>query len=433
MADALLPIVHTDTVPVLDKLTSALSLPRDVVASADEILRAWEQLPRFVGQIPAAERNELHARMCVAIAAGLFDAAINYAWNAAVLKLRQRVREFGINVVSQVISKQFSEQDLGNLQDSELLDLCLRLNLISQEAFKFLDQCRDIRNHFSAAHPPLGALDDSELLAFLNRCTKYALAKTTNPKGVDLAAFIRSLKGGPFGTQQLGEWANRIQSTHAAQRRTIASTIHGIFCDPNVSGDARNNCIDVAGAVAATFDDETWSELISRHSDYAAHGDGPKQAASRQFFEKLHALARLGDAERHAIVANACNQLMASHLAMNNFYNEPPFAKRLEEITTNMAVPDTAKQGYVETVCACAVGNGYGVSWAAEPHYQAMIRNFSPREVEIMFELAKSESRFGSRVQGGGSQAQRFAKLVGLLNPQSIPVKNRREYSDWVR
>ena len=54
----------------------------------------------------------------------------------------------------------FDEQKLNEMKDAELLNLCLNFNLISEEAFFFLDQCRNIRNNFSAAHPSISLIDD---------------------------------------------------------------------------------------------------------------------------------------------------------------------------------------------------------------------------------------------------------------------------------
>jgi hypothetical protein len=67
--------------------------------------------------------------MCVAVATGLFDSAINYAWNAAVIELRSKVRRFGLSVVPQIIGEPFDEAALLDLKDADLLQLCLEIVL----------------------------------------------------------------------------------------------------------------------------------------------------------------------------------------------------------------------------------------------------------------------------------------------------------------
>ncbi|KST66217.1 hypothetical protein BC008_24915 [Mastigocoleus testarum BC008] len=45
--------------------------------------------------------------MCVAVSVGLFDSAINYTWNASILKLREKVKNFGLPIVAQILQKDF--------------------------------------------------------------------------------------------------------------------------------------------------------------------------------------------------------------------------------------------------------------------------------------------------------------------------------------
>jgi len=58
-----------------------------------------------------------------------FDGAINYAWSATILHLRDRVRGFGLPVVASTLQKDFEDRHLIELQDSELLGLALKLGL----------------------------------------------------------------------------------------------------------------------------------------------------------------------------------------------------------------------------------------------------------------------------------------------------------------
>jgi hypothetical protein len=213
-----LPAIAGSTAPMLAALCEALGSPRNVLAADDQIEHAWANLPRLLARIPPQHRNETLVRMCVAVATGLFDSAINYAWNAAIVELREKVRRFGLAVVPQVIGKPFDEAALLDLKDADLLQLCLNLNLISEEGYFLLDQCRDIRNNFSAAHPVVGTLDEHEFINFLNRCAKHALTNERNPVGVDIQSFIDALKAGRFSRDQLDTWRMRVSQTFEAQR-----------------------------------------------------------------------------------------------------------------------------------------------------------------------------------------------------------------------
>ncbi len=74
-----LPALPEKVMPAINELVESLGIPREVLASDEEIEYAWKDLPRELKQIPPELRGELIARMCVAVSTGLFDGAVNYA------------------------------------------------------------------------------------------------------------------------------------------------------------------------------------------------------------------------------------------------------------------------------------------------------------------------------------------------------------------
>ena len=247
--------------------------------------------------------------------------------NATILHLRQRMRDFGLPVVSQILQQKFEEDDLIDLQDNILLDLCLKLDLITEDGWFFLNQCRETRNNFSAAHPAIGKINDRELIIFLNRCTRYALTDESSLIGIDFNEFMSAIKGGRFTSAQSDKWVDRFDATHEPQRQLLFGTLHGIYCDPASAEQARLNAIDLCEAYKNKFTAAIESDLIDRHSDYIAKGDTQRHSASQQFFENLSLLALLKDSERHSVISSAVSQLWNVHLGMNNFHNEPPLQR----------------------------------------------------------------------------------------------------------
>lgn len=427
-----LPALPQTVLPAIGQLTEALGIPRDVLASDEEIAYAWRDLPRELRNIPIEIRGELIARMCVAVSAGLFDSAVNYSWNASILHLREKIKNFGLPVVAQILQKDFEEKHLLDLQDSQLLDLCVKLNLVSEDGFFFLDQCRNIRNNFSAAHPTIGTLNDREFTTFLNRCVKYALADSASPRGIDIGAFISAVKGARFTDGQCSVWVERLDATHDAQRELVFGMVHGIYCDPATAEPARLNTLDLCGAYKEKFTAAIRSDLINKHSEYLAKGDAPRHIASQQFFERLGLLNLLNESERHTIISKSIERLWTVHQGVNNFYNESPFAERLEQLSEQGALPETVQEAFVQTVVGCYIGNGYGVSWAAESFYVSMIQAFSPREISMMIRLPNSNSVVGQRIKGGGSCRQRFIQALNLIDASSVPNSVQVEYEKLI-
>lgn len=429
-----LPSLPATILPAIASLTAALGIPRTVLASDEEIEYAWHDLPRELREIPPQLRGELIARMCVAVSAGLFDGAMNYIWNAAILQLRTKIRNFGLPIVAQILQADFEEKHLLELQDSRLLELCLKLNLVDEDGFFFLDQCRDVRNNFSAAHPTLGTVNDREFTTFLNRCVRYALADASSPKGVDIAAFISAIKGARFNANQNGVWVQRLSETHDAQRQMLIGMVHGLYCDPNTSEPSRLNALDICGVLKEGFTAALRSDLVNKHSEYAAKGDEPRHTASLQFFEKLGLLTLLNESEQHAVFYRAIDRLWTVHNGANNFYNEPPFAERLLELSRQGAVPETVQEQFVQVVVCCNIGNGYGVCWAACPSYEQIIRAFSPREIATMIRLASTPATtLGRRVSSVTSCRDRFKQTLALIDPASVSSGVKAAYDQFLK
>jgi len=432
--DVNLPALPNTVLPAISELTEALGIPREVLASQEEIEYAWRDLPRELREIPGDLRGELIARMCVAVSTGLFDGAMNYIWNAAILQLRQKIRNFGLAVVAQIQQSDFEEKHLLELQDSRLLDLCLKLNIIDEDGFFFLDQCREVRNNFSAAHPTMGTVNDREFTTFLNRCVRYALADSSSPRGVDIGAFISAVKGPRFNNHQCQIWVQRLTETHDAQRQMLVNMVHGIYCDPATAEPARLNAIDICNDLSGAFTSSIKSDLINSHSDYVAKGLEDKHTASLQFFEKLGLLGLLNESEQHVVLSRAIDRLWNVHNGMNNFYNEPPFAERLLEVTQQGAVPETIQDHFVQTVACCRVGNGYGVSNAAVPYYDQMIQGFSPREVATLIRAAvDNTSTIGRRLSNNGSCRRNFKAALELIDPASVSNSVKADYDRLTR
>lgn len=429
-----LPAIVDSTVSTLSNISKVIGVPRSVFPSDEEIQQAWSALPRHLMHLPNDQRNENIARLCVATANGLFDASINYIWNQTISALRQKILVFGLDVIKQLLQKEYDEEKINELKDAELLDLCHSLSIISEEGFFLLDQCRDIRNNFSAAHPKVGNIDDTELIGFINRCVKYALSGDNDLVGINLNEFITTIKRQRCSSEQINEWVDRIKSTFEAQRNLIFKTLIGVYVDPASSEESRLNVLKIAKALSNILTARNISDFIDRYSDYKAKGLDQKVSGAQDWFEKLGLLSELHTSEQHSIISSACRKLMGVHLAWDNFYNEPPFAERLLEISKQMAIPKSAQEEYVATVLTCAVGNEYGISRNAIEYYNKMIQNFSSKEIDFMFSaLTNKNYQLYNRVKSYPTCKKRYNNLFKLIQKESVPNSKLHIYNQYIQ
>lgn len=426
-----LPVIVENKYPTIEEIVKALGVNRDILAPDDEIQDAWNSLPSVLKKVPKDKLSKGLVKMCVSVSVGLFDSAINYVWNSSIIELRNKVKNFGLNIVGQLLSKNdFDESKLNDLKDSELLDLCLKLNLITEDGFFFLDQCREIRNNFSAAHPTIGEIDNHEFINFSNRCIKYALSNENNPVGIHISEFLNILKNSKFSQEQQSMWIEKLSKTHDAQKEMLFSTLHGLYCDKDSSEETRVNSLNLCKAFKDSFSPNVKSNLIVQHQNYIAKDNKDKHRASQMFFEQLGILNLLSESEHHSLISNSCKRLMQVHLSIDNFYNEPPFAERLLELSKAGSIPQTAQEEFVETIVSCAIGNAYGVSAKALVYYERIIQNFSPKEISIMLDSYTSKNSIGKKVASYQRCKNSFKRLVELFDSSSIPISFQKIYDD---
>lgn len=209
--------------------------------------------------------------------------------------------------------------------------------------------------------------------------------------------------------------------------------LHGIYCDSGSSEQTRLNSIDIFSTFKEDFTSNTISELLNRHYEYQVKDKKDKYIASQQFFEKLGLIGYFTEIEKHNIVSKACSRLMSVHQAYDNFYNEPPFAEGLFELTKANEVPETAKEQFVRTVVTCYVGNHWGQCRVALGNYTEMIKNFSPEEIEIMLKLEESNSVVANRIKSHSNCKKLYKEAVKLINEDSIPVSLKVKYLNIIK
>ena len=153
------------------------------------------QFPRQLQRIlPLREVNFISA--CAGVATGLFDSAINYAWNSAIIELRERFDGSASTSyhrsMAAVLMRRFDRA-----QGCNFLSLCLKLNLITEDGFFMLDQCRPCETTSPQPIQPWGA---SMMLSFSfpQPLRDVCSLDERNPKGVDTQALLKAVKAGRF-------------------------------------------------------------------------------------------------------------------------------------------------------------------------------------------------------------------------------------------
>jgi hypothetical protein len=400
--------------------------------NAPERIQHLERLPSkplnwdpIINAIRPECRGPYLERAKVAAEAGLYDAAVLYFWNESMNDLRRKVMSYGIEYFPYQQGRHITGEDSlrENVNDYELIEGCYQLGIISKEAWFFLQQCREIRNQYTAAHLSDSQIDPLEAQNFIKNCVKYVLTHELPSPGFSIRNFMERLRNADV-SQMLGEIEAGIKDQASEIRKALLNRLFDEYIDTACSSMLRSNIELVAPLVWEKVDDEGKLELGQR---YVRVRVGPSQDAALlafNFFKVVGGISAIPDAYRRPIFENYAKALITAHFEANNFRKEGPRAEDLLELRFD--VPKDAAQVYTKAVILSFLGNTYGHCWKADETNRTMLSHFNIHCVGATIKLLDTD-RDVQQTLTSKLPIQRLKELVKiLLDHPVLPAHEKR-------
>lgn len=393
----------------LHQYLEMLNLPSEnVLVEPEERLDVLNNLPRVVSHLtPELRSNSMYiSKFVAACGAGLFDAALNFLWNETVINLRGKVIRFDMDYfLNSVVTDSKrratfkNEEDLNKIDEWELIKGCKDTGIITEIGYKHLDYIRDMRNHASAAHPNHNDLDGLQLSSWLQTCIKEVLAKEPEGPVLEVKRLINNLRNNKLSKKDLPPIRSNIEMLPTDLVDSTIRAVYGMYTDPQLDVQIRNNLKIVAPSLWSNCSDESKKNLGLKYAMFSANADLDRKNLAHEFLQFVEGLAYLPKEQIVLDMNQALDNLLHVHNGHNNFHNEPPHARLLAAyVPTTGEIPDLVLEKYVKVVTMCAIGNGYGVSDAANTYYKVLINRFLEMHIVHFVRLIK-DSDVNSRLQ----------------------------------
>lgn len=411
---------------IVSSITNLLTIPRNALPSNDDINYVLQLLPRELKKVPKRLINQSTVKACVAASVGLFDSAIIYIWNNVIDELRKKVQAFGYEMIKYIssstnISK--SKDDgkfLKEMKDKDLLELCYQLNIINDEGYFYLDKCRETRNQASVAHPTVINIDETETINFISKCCKYGLSDKQETEGINMKDFISSIQNQNADIELFKELAEKISKTFDSQKELIVKILFSKFVDSSESSHVRNNSLQLSLLLKKSITDKMITDLVKKYTKIKFTNKKEDAANSRKYFEKMGLLNYLESSEQITIFKKAIDNLLSTHNDINNFYNEPPFAEHLYEVSLQISpIPNIIIDQYIDICLQCFIGNDYGYSWQASSYCENMLENLTPKGINNLLNKL-TQSSYINEINSKPWKKEQIAKLYNYYTKSSI-------------
>lgn len=371
-----------------------LNLPTtDVVTEVCEREFVYSNLLFVFGALEEKPQNQLYlSRFVHACADGLFDAALNYLWNATVEVLRQKVIEYDIVYFYDLVysdaklRKNYKgESDITKVSESELLQGIKQMDFINDTEYQQLMHINYMRNWSSAAHPNRVTLDGPTLISYLNQCFKIVFNMQVSSFSLQISTLLRDIKSRKLDTTELNTRRQIMIDLPRDKANGLIQGFFGIYTDDIVSQDTMENIHALAPTLWTVVDEPVKTKIGLNYAQIKINGTTQESYRAEAFLEVVKGKAYIPDIFRVAEIDSILDELQNAHKSGGNFYSEPVVVQQLILVTSNIGVsiPKEVKFKYVTTLVNCFLTNGFGEAWNAQPYYLDLINNFTKEEAEL--------------------------------------------------
>lgn len=370
------------------------------------------------------------SKFIAATASGLFDAALNYLWDETIYELRKRVAQYDLAYFYDVAvgnstekrKKLNTEDDLQKVEDSDLIKGANEIGLVSDLGFRHLDYVRYMRNWASAAHPNQNQITGLQLISMLETCIVEVINLPLSNVVVEIKRLLANIKSNKISKEEASQIAVFFAGLTQEKANALAAGLYGIYTQLDTTPQTRQNIQLLIPLLWDMVDENTRNEFGIRYARFVATNDQDRQKLAREFLDVVSGAKYLPEGVRVVEIGTAIDNLLAAHRGVNNFYNEPAFARQLQrQVGETGKVPKEINIKYVLCLVEVFLTNGNGITWYAEPTYIEMLNQFDSTQASIAV-FSFVTKNISSRLQFPLCQKQ-FRRLVDLMRDKvTIPV-----------
>lgn len=420
----------------------------NIFVGVPERVRVFENLNGVIAKIDDLSiiKNSFYlSKYLAATASGLFDAALNYLWDETILQIRKRVSMYDLEffydntVGGEKRAKFRDENDLIYLQDSELIRGAKEIGLISDIGFQHLEFINYMRNWASAAHPNQAEITGLQLISWLETCIREVITLPINAIATRIKELLSNLRRNRIDESEAEQISHFFQNIPKDQSHNLALAFFGIYTREETEEQLKQNIQLLLPNLWEVLSEDAKNELGLKYADFVAHGVSNQKKLGREFLEVVGGQGYIPADLRAIEISTALDNLMRSHRGMNNFYNEPAFARELKRVVGDYSnIPKAIENKYVENLVEVFLTNGHGVASSANPIYHELISGmnselaekafmtFTDDEIKskLRFDLCKRKFMELTEIVKGIISSKAFIEFIDNVFSHKVPLEH---------
>ncbi|EDP4964733.1 hypothetical protein FXA47_03895 [Campylobacter jejuni] len=409
----------------LNELVQKLGIPIDVFQNYNDRIIVIVNLENILSRIEKHKLQQANyiSKFMASISVGLFDAALNYLWNETILNIRNKIIQYDISYFLEQSSlnennkRQIkSDEDLSKLTDFDLLKGVKEIDLLSETGYKKLNYIREMRNEMSAAHPNNNALNAYDMLSHLQTCIDEVICSKESEIAIKVKKFLGNIKKNSLSELEIIEIGAFIENQSDKKINALALGLFGIYTDENTANFVIDNIDALYPYIWNNLKDEIKYKIGIKIAEYSANGDNNRSAKGKELLKNVDdGMSYLCKEHKIVELKKKLENLINAHNAYDNFYKEPYYAKKIENLVgKKFDIPKNIEYEYVLTITNVFLGNGCGISWEANEIYLFLMENFTENQIKLAIQSIL-EDEINRKLEFSKIAREQFLKMIGIF------------------
>lgn len=427
----------TDLDKEINTVLQVLQLPtEDIVDPVKQRSTVFKNLEDVISELNLNDddtKTKIYiSKYIYAITNGLFDAALNYLWDAVISKLKNLIISFDLDYFFNNIDKKVPKKDLSLLSDKDLLLGAKNIGILSQDDYAELSIIEYKRNNKSAAHENNKNLSGIEIAEFLQQCIKHIFNKEISGNIIKTKTLLSAIKEREFSEHDIDIHKQFINNLNVNQ---IDQLIHGFF-GIYVNNNTPTSSINIKKLVPTLWfhsSEDTKNDIGFKYGQLAIDKgtDNQKTKYAKEFLEIVGGLSVIPDPIKAGTIKNILDQLINATDSFDNFYTEPVFTKELSKYSSKGDIPKQIEKQYLSTIIYCYLTNGIGIAWNAESYYEETLKALNSEQAVIALKSILDDKIDFKLSLGNKLIEQKFKNFLSIIRDKIIN-ENYKNFIDFL-
>lgn len=360
-----------------------------------------------------------------------YDMASEYAWKKAMVKLKETIATLGMKFIGEMLGRpdidEFSTIDTA-LTDYSTIQLAEQLGVIGNTAALKLKQANELITHYFSKDSE-EEIDNISAVQIIKSSVQYILGEEDISIAIEFSQFRERLLNETLSLKD-PQVEQLINSPLFYLRTVISILMSSIKSDKGarLEHSLANLNLLIINIWEHLGEKDKWN-IGTAYRDVTAAGNTIAASGLKNALLKVSGFDYVPENLRSVTFKNAAKQVIETHFAFNNFYNEPSVVRKLANLGST--IPSPALSECIQAYLAVYLGNPYGVSTVAAEIAEQKLGEISTERWIYYFEKVIHDDDIILRKLWGQNIVNRFAHLLesnGITEIIDLPKDNQKLY-----